>query len=160
MQKIFPEVACGLEDPRISMYYDDGLRFLRGKMMNTIWSSTIQQIHWGIRKDFLQKNFTEAVIKLSGRTESWCISMEARFMTRMRLNAGKCTEKSTSHSRSAGYTRHISRPVLPGTGYSDSLLKSIIRWMILMQKDGMHLEWKHGTILQIYTGGHLCFQNM
>jgi len=24
-------VACGLEDPRISMYYDDGLRFLRGK---------------------------------------------------------------------------------------------------------------------------------
>ncbi len=32
-------------------------------------------------------------------------------------------KKSTSHSRSAGYTRHISRPVLPGTGYSDSLLK-------------------------------------
>lgn len=35
-RKFFPEVACGLEDPRISMYYDDGLRFLRGKMMNTI----------------------------------------------------------------------------------------------------------------------------
>ena len=30
-RKFFPEVACGLEDPRISMYYDDGLRFLRGK---------------------------------------------------------------------------------------------------------------------------------
>ena len=30
-RKFFPEVACGLEDSRISMYYDDGLRFLRGK---------------------------------------------------------------------------------------------------------------------------------
>ena len=25
------EVACGLEDERISMFYDDGLRFLRRK---------------------------------------------------------------------------------------------------------------------------------
>ena len=30
-RKFFPEVACGLDDPRISMYYDDGLRFLRRK---------------------------------------------------------------------------------------------------------------------------------
>ena len=25
------EVACALEDPRVKVYYDDGLRFLRGK---------------------------------------------------------------------------------------------------------------------------------
>ena len=31
MQAVFPEVACGLEDERISMFYDDGLRFLRKK---------------------------------------------------------------------------------------------------------------------------------
>ena len=30
-RKFFPEVASGLDDPRITMYYDDGLRFLRGK---------------------------------------------------------------------------------------------------------------------------------
>ena len=28
---IFPEVACGLSDPRVKVYYDDGLRFLRNK---------------------------------------------------------------------------------------------------------------------------------
>jgi spermidine synthase len=28
---IFPEVACGLLDPRVKVYYDDGLRFLRNK---------------------------------------------------------------------------------------------------------------------------------
>lgn len=28
---MFPEVAEGLKDPRVRMYYDDGLRFLRGK---------------------------------------------------------------------------------------------------------------------------------
>ena len=30
-RRFFPEVACGLEDERISMFYDDGLRFLRRK---------------------------------------------------------------------------------------------------------------------------------
>jgi len=28
---IFPEVSCGLNDPRVRVYYDDGLRFLRSK---------------------------------------------------------------------------------------------------------------------------------
>ena len=28
---IFPEVACGLADERVKVYYDDGLRFLRNK---------------------------------------------------------------------------------------------------------------------------------
>ncbi len=28
---IFPEVSCGLSDPRVKVYYDDGLRFLRSK---------------------------------------------------------------------------------------------------------------------------------
>ena len=30
-REIFPEVACGLEEERVHVYYDDGLRFLRGK---------------------------------------------------------------------------------------------------------------------------------
>ena len=27
----FPELACGLDDPRVNVYYQDGLRFLRNK---------------------------------------------------------------------------------------------------------------------------------
>ena len=30
-KKIFPEVACALDDPRVEVHYDDGLRFLRNK---------------------------------------------------------------------------------------------------------------------------------
>ena len=30
-EKFFPEVAEGLKDPRISLYFDDGLKFIRGK---------------------------------------------------------------------------------------------------------------------------------
>ena len=30
-QKIFPEIAIGLQDPRVNVYYEDGLRFLRNK---------------------------------------------------------------------------------------------------------------------------------
>lgn len=36
MQAVFPEVACGLEDERISMFYDDGLRSYAESMMNMI----------------------------------------------------------------------------------------------------------------------------
>ena len=30
-RKFFPDNACGLEDPRVNIYYEDGLRFLRTK---------------------------------------------------------------------------------------------------------------------------------
>ena len=30
-RQFFPEVACALEDERVTIHYDDGLRFLRGK---------------------------------------------------------------------------------------------------------------------------------
>lgn len=30
-EKIFPEIAIGLKDPRVNVYYEDGLRFLRNK---------------------------------------------------------------------------------------------------------------------------------
>ena len=30
-KKHFPELACGLDDPRVNVYYQDGLRFLRNK---------------------------------------------------------------------------------------------------------------------------------
>ena len=30
-RKFFPEVACALDDPRVEVHYDDGLRFLRNK---------------------------------------------------------------------------------------------------------------------------------
>lgn len=65
-RKFFPEVACGLEDPRISMYYDDGLRFLRGKNdeYDLIINDSTDPL--GHTEGLFTKNFTEAVIKLSG----------------------------------------------------------------------------------------------
>ena len=30
-RRFFPELACALDDPRVSVHYDDGLRFLRNK---------------------------------------------------------------------------------------------------------------------------------
>lgn len=30
-RKIFPEVACGLDDPRVRVHYEDGLRFVRSR---------------------------------------------------------------------------------------------------------------------------------
>ncbi len=59
----------------------------------------IPQIRWDIQRDFLQRNSTEAVIRLSEMTESWFISMEVLFMMRMRWNAERCTERFSGHFR-------------------------------------------------------------
>ena len=80
--EMFPDIAQGLKDERVNIYYEDGLRF-----------------RWDIQRDFLQRNSTEAVIRLSEMTESWFISMEVLFMMRMRWNAERCTERFSGHFR-------------------------------------------------------------
>ena len=71
-RRFFPEVACGLEDERISMFYDDGLRFLRRKHDEY---------------DLIINDSTDPL----GHTEA------VLFMMRMSLSAGKCTERCINH---------------------------------------------------------------
>ena len=83
-REIFPEVACGLDEERVHVYYDDGLRFLRGK-----------KGCYDIQKVCLQRSFTAAATMRCGKTGSWYISMEAPFMMKMKLPAVACTGKYT-----------------------------------------------------------------
>lgn len=89
---IFPEVSCGLSDPRVKVYYDDGLRFLRSKKKrNMTLSSMIPRILSDIQRGFLPRNFTAAAIRRCEAMASWSTSMEVLFMMRMRRRAGACT---------------------------------------------------------------------
>ena len=60
-RKFFPEVACALDDPRVEVHYDDGLRFLRNKKASMTLSSTIPQTPSAILRDCSRRNSTVAV---------------------------------------------------------------------------------------------------
>ena len=123
-RKFFPEVACGLEDPRISMYYDDGLRFLRGKNdeYDLIINDSTDPL--GHTEGLFTKEFYGSCYKALREDGIMVYQHGSPFYDE---DEAECRKMHRKVYRSAGYTRHISRPVLPGTGYSDSLLKSIIR---------------------------------
>ena len=80
-REIFPEVACGLDEERVHVYYDDGLRFLRGK--KNCYDLII----------CLPRSSTAVAIMHCGKMGSWCISMEVHFMMKMKLPAAACTER-------------------------------------------------------------------
>ena len=60
-REYFPDFAAGLDDPRVTIYYQNGLRFYETVRMITISLSTMRQIHLDIRKGSLPRNFTETV---------------------------------------------------------------------------------------------------
>ncbi len=61
----FPDFAAGLDDPCVTIYYQNGLRFLRKTAeMITILSSTTTDIHLAILRLFTKGNSSKIVIEL------------------------------------------------------------------------------------------------
>ena len=56
-REYFPDFAAGLDDPRVTIYYQNGLRFCETVKMITILLSTMRQIHLDIRKGSLPREF-------------------------------------------------------------------------------------------------------
>ena len=71
-KKYLPQTACRLDDPRLSIHYEDGVRFVRSK----------ENCYDPIIVDSTA-NFTEAVSRRCGRTASWSTSMKAPSMRQM-----------------------------------------------------------------------------
>ena len=119
----FPDNACGLDDPRVTVFNANGLRFLRTKVdeYDLIISDAIDPLGHAaglFTKEFYGNCFR--ALKEDG-------SMAAPSTMRMRKPAAPCTVRPATASLSAVYIRRTFRPVLPVTGCSASLPRSIIR---------------------------------
>ena len=68
----FPELACGLDDPRVNVYYQDGLRFLRNK---TEEYDLIIHIHTRIIQTTCKlRTFFSVVFKIGTFCEKQCMA--------------------------------------------------------------------------------------
>ena len=87
-RKFFPDNACGLEDPRVNIYYEDGLRFLRTKhdAYDLIINDAIDPLeHTG--GIVHQRILWERCYRALKKTALWSTSTAVHFMTRMRSPA-------------------------------------------------------------------------
>ena len=90
-KEFFPDNARGLEDPRVSVYNRDGLRFLRTKHeeYDLIINDAIDPL--GHTAGLFTKEFYGNCIRHSVRMALWCTSMAVPSTTRMRIPAEPCT---------------------------------------------------------------------
>ena len=113
-RKFFPEVACALDDPRVEVHYDDGLRFLRNKKAKYDLIINDSTDPFGHTEGLFTKEFYG----------SW--------------PAAACTARHSAPSRSAVCIRRIFQPVRLDTGSSASLQRNIIPSRISSPGNGMH----------------------
>ena len=95
----------------------DGLRFIRSRPMNTTLSSVILRIPFD-REGLFTKEFYGNCYNALQEDGIMINQNESPFYAKKRSSARGCTSGSWRHSRSAGYTRHIFRPILPVIGCS------------------------------------------
>ncbi len=117
-KEFFPDNACGLSDERVTVYYEDGLKFLRMKHdeYDLIINDAIDPL--GHTAGLFTKEFYGNCFRALKMTGSWYISMEAPFMMKMRNPAAVCTGKRVIAFQSAVCIRPIFQPVRPATGCS------------------------------------------
>ncbi len=120
----------------MTVYYEDGLKFLRMKHdeYDLIINDAIDPL--GHTAGLFTKEFYGNCFRALKMTESWYISMEVRFTMKMRNPAAVCTGKRVIAFQSAACIRHIYQRVLPDTGCSGLRQRNIIRSMIWMQSAG------------------------
>lgn len=126
-KQFFPETAKGFEDPRVNIYYEDGLKFLRKKINEYDIIVNDSTDPFGHTEGLFTKEFYGNCYKALKKTVSWFISMEARFMMKMRWRAAVCIGRRIVVFLSVVFIRLIFPPVRPDIGYLALPPRSIIR---------------------------------
>ena len=113
-KKYLPQTAGCLDDPRVSIHIEDGLKFVR-------------LIRSDRAKGSSRKSFTGIVSRRSARTGSWSISMKIRSTRRTRSPCNARTNALCHRFRSVGCINCTFRRIHRGIGCSDLRRRSITR---------------------------------
>lgn len=116
-RKYLPQIACSLNDPRVQIFHEDGLRFVRSKTDCYDLIIIDSPNPFGLGEGLFTKEFygncfgalREDGIMIN-QNESPFYTEEAIFSVR------ECTSVFWKPSRSAGYIRLICPLIPPGTG--------------------------------------------
>ena len=145
-RKYLPKTACRLDDPRVSIHYEDGVRFVRScedKYDLIIVDSTDP---FGPGEGLFTREFYGSCFKALHEDGLWSTSTRAPFTRRTPLPASAPTSGLWSHSPSAACTRRTFPLTPPATGCSALLPESTI----LKGFKGGCLEFKRPVLPLLY----------
>ena len=153
-KKYLPQTACRFDDPRVHIYYEDGLKFIR-RFENEYDLIIVDSTDpFGPGEGLFTREFTAAATKRSRRTASWSTSMKVPFTTRMPPPASVRTNALSNPSPSVGSFRHTSPPIPPVTGCLALPPKSTIRLKTLPKPAGICGDWAANTTPPHCTRAH------
>lgn len=159
-REIFPEVACGLDEERVHVYYDDGLRFLRGKKgcYDLIINDSTDP--FGHTEGLFTKEFYGSCYNALREDGIMVYQHGSPFYDEDEAACRSMHRKVyRSFPVSRVYQAHI--PTCP-SGYwlFGFASKKYHPLMIFRRKSGMNFIYLHGTIQPISIPAHSCCQNM
>ena len=120
-KQYLPQTACKLGDPRVHIFYDDGLRFVRRKHNEYDLIIVDSTDPFGPGEGLFTSEFYGNCYDALTENGILVISMKARITPMMQRLCRERTSVSVSFSRFVGFIRRISRPTPRDTGSSASL---------------------------------------
>ena len=126
-RKYLPEIACSLTDPRVEIYHEDGLRFIRSKTDEYDLIIIDSPNPFGPGEGLFTKEFYGNCYNALQEDGIMINQNESPFYAEEAFQCQRMHKRSWRHSRSAGYTRHIFRPILPVIGCSALRPRNTIR---------------------------------
>ena len=126
-RKYLPKTACRLDDPRLSIHYEDGLKYVRFKENEYDLIIVDSTDPFGPGEGLFTREFYGNCYKALKEDGIMVNQHESPFLPKMRRRASGLISGSWSHFRSAASIRRISRPTRPGTGCLDLRRRNTIR---------------------------------
>lgn len=80
-KEYLPQTACRLDDPRVHIFYEDGLKYVRGKDNEYDLIIVDSTDPFGPGEGLSQRSSTETATRRSTKTEYWSTSTKARSTT-------------------------------------------------------------------------------
>lgn len=80
-KEYLPQTACRLDDPRVHIFYEDGLKYVRGKDNEYDLIIVVPPTRSDPAMGFSQRSSTETATRRSTKTEYWSTSTKARSTT-------------------------------------------------------------------------------
>lgn len=135
-KEFFPDNACGLSDERVTVYYEDGLKFLRMKHdeYDLIINDAIDPL--GHTAGLFTKEFYGNCFRALKDDGIMVYQHGSPFYDEDEESCRGMHRKASHSFPISACIRHTYRRVLPATGCSGLRQRNIIRSMIWMQSAG------------------------
>ena len=149
-KKYLPTTACCFDDPRLNIYYQDGLKFVRTKENEYDLIIVDSTDPFGPGEGLFTKEFYGNCFKALNETGIMVISMKVHFIKMMLLQCNVLINELLKVSQFLEYIKRIFQLILQDIGYLVLLPKNIIQSRIFKRQYGMLEECKLDIIIPEY----------